>query len=79
MKTESEISHRHKIWTVLLVLIAIAITFAFFPDTLAASWVNSHTSISLKHAAALVSQIGDWPAHVAAGLIGAIVAWFGRR
>jgi membrane-associated phospholipid phosphatase len=78
VKTESEITPL--IWLVVLALTAISLLSAFFFDASVVSWVSSYTSAHLKHSAALMSRVGDWPAHVALAVIGAAVALFvGRR
>jgi membrane-associated phospholipid phosphatase len=77
VKTESEIAVKIGIVAALLVLAGAAL--AFGADPLVTSWVNTHASRSIRHSAVLISRIGDWPAHVAAGIIGAIGALFARR
>jgi membrane-associated phospholipid phosphatase len=78
VKTESEITRRRKICSILIAALA-AVALAFFVDAFFTAWVDAHASVSLKHAAFLVSRFGDWPAHVAAGFIGAAVAFFAHR
>ena len=79
MKTESEIGHRRKIGVLLAAFVFAAVVLAIWGDISFALWVNAHTSVSLKHAAVVISRIGDWPAHVAVGVIGLAVAFFARR
>jgi membrane-associated phospholipid phosphatase len=79
VKSESEIARRRKIGIALTALVLAIIALAFWADAAASAWVSSHTSGSIKHAAVLVSRMGDWPAHVAAGLIGVVTAFLSRR
>lgn len=79
MKTESEIIGLKKTAIVIVALVLASIAFAFWADALVGSWINRHTSGSLRHTAVVVSRIGDWPAHVALGIIGMIAAFFARR
>ncbi len=79
MKTESEIDRRRKTWIVVAALTILAVALAFSADALAAPWINIHSPSSLKRAGEMVSRIGDWPAHVTVGLIGATIAWFSHR
>jgi membrane-associated phospholipid phosphatase len=78
VKTENEIRPRH-IAIVLIALVLVAIALMFWADGFVASWINAHTTSSLKHVSFVVSRIGDWPAHVAAGLIGMAVAFLAQR
>ena len=77
MKTEAEITRMRsrKIWITLVVLAVIALVAAFFFDQLAAAWINAHSSLELKRVMRIVSRVGDWPAHVIAGLIGIAIAF----
>lgn len=79
MKTESEIVRRRKFVALVAAFILVAIAFALWADSFIASWINLHASGSLKHAAVVISRIGDWPAHVAVGIIGMTAAFFARR
>jgi len=77
VKTEAEITRMRsrKIWITLVVLAVIALVAAFFFDQLAAAWINAHSSLELKRVMRIVSRVGDWPAHVIAGLIGIAIAF----
>ena len=79
MKSEIEIRRRRKIWIAALALALLAIVFAFAADASVVSWMHSHSSVTLKHAADLASRIGDWPAHAALGFLGGIVAYTAGR
>jgi membrane-associated phospholipid phosphatase len=78
VKTESEIRPR-KIAIVLIGLVLVAIALMFWADSFVAAWINAHTTSSLNHASAAISRIGDWPAHVAVGLIGMLAAFLAKR
>lgn len=78
MKTESEIRPR-KIAIVLIGLVLAAVALAFWADGSVASWIGAHVSVALKRASVVSSRIGDWPAHVAAGLIGILTAFLAKR
>ncbi len=79
MKTESEIGRRRKIGIALVALLLGIGALAFCADTFVTDWVNTHASSALNRAAVVASRIGDWPAHVAVGVIGVAVAFFARR
>jgi membrane-associated phospholipid phosphatase len=53
----------------------IALVAAFFLDHAAAAWIGAHSSPELKRAMQTVSRVGDWPAHVIAGLLGTAIAF----
>jgi len=77
VKTEAEITRVRstKIWIALVVLAVIALVAAFFLDQSAAAWITAHSSLELKRVMRIVSRVGDWPAHVIAGLIGIAIAF----
>jgi membrane-associated phospholipid phosphatase len=77
VKTEAEITRRRsqKIWIALVVLAVIALVAAFFLDQSAAAWINAHSFPVLRRVMRMVSRVGDWPAHVIAGLIGIAIAF----
>jgi membrane-associated phospholipid phosphatase len=79
VKTESEIACRRNIFIVLLALVLGAIALMFWADGFVASWVSAHTVASLKRASVVASRIGDWPTHVAIGLIGLAAASLAHR
>ncbi len=74
MKTESEIC-RQKFWLLAAVLALLAVLLAFLLDASAASWINARAPALAKRSAVFISRIGDWPAHVALGLLGLGVAY----
>jgi undecaprenyl-diphosphatase len=79
VKTESEIARRRKIGVLFVTFVLAAVALALWADAAFASWINSHTSASLKRTAIVISRIGDWPAHVAVGVIGLAIAFLARR
>ena len=80
MKTETEITSSRfpRIWIALAVVAVIALVAAFFLDHVAAAWIGAHSSPELKRAMQTVSRVGDWPAHVIAGLLGIAIAFVMR-
>ena len=77
MKTETEITSSRfpRIWIALATVAVIALVAAFFLDHAAAAWIGAHSSPELKRAMQTVSRVGDWPAHVIAGLLGIAIAF----
>ena len=78
MKTETENAHRGWRWFLVVALFAAAIGLALFADAGVASWINANTSDGLRRFMRLVSRIGDWQGHFAAGLILVAIAWLRR-
>jgi len=78
VKTETENAHRGWRWILVIALSAAAIGLALLADANLASWINANTSDSLRRFMRLVSRIGDWQGHFAAGLILVAVAWLRR-
>lgn len=54
---------------------AIALGLAFLLDASVHDWIMTHQSPGLRSFMEKVSRYGDWPTHVALGLILAGVAW----
>jgi len=77
MKTETEITSSRfpRIWIALVAVALFALIAAFFLDHAAAAWIGAHSSPELKKVMQTVSRVGDWPAHVIAGLIGIAIAF----
>jgi membrane-associated phospholipid phosphatase len=80
VKTEAEITSSRfpRIWIALATVAVIALVAAFFLDHAAAAWIGAHSSPELKRAMQTVSRVGDWPAHLIAGLLGIAVAFVMR-
>jgi membrane-associated phospholipid phosphatase len=75
VKTETENAHRGWRWFLVVALSAAAIGLALFADAPVASWINASTPDGLRRFMRLVSRIGDWQGHFAAGFILAAIAW----
>jgi len=77
VKTETEITSSRfpRIWIALATVAVIALVAAFFLDHAAAAWIGAHSSPELKRAMQTVSRVGDWPAHLIAGLLGIAIAF----
>jgi membrane-associated phospholipid phosphatase len=77
VKTETEItrSRSRRIWIVLAIVALIALVASFFLDHATADWISAHSSPAIKWVMQTVSTVGDWPAHLIAGLIGIAVAF----
>ncbi|CAN5521383.1 phosphatase PAP2 family protein [soil metagenome] len=59
----------------LLVLLAAAIVAAFYFDAAVRSWVLEHSSRTIRRIMRNISRFGDWPEHVAAGLLLILIAF----
>jgi membrane-associated phospholipid phosphatase len=72
------VNHKYRVWSWLLVLalVVAALGFAFWLDTFGHSWVLEHKNRSAEVFMRNVSRFGDWPEHVALGLILAGLAWW---
>jgi membrane-associated phospholipid phosphatase len=77
VKTETEITSSRfpRIWIALATVAVIALVAAFFLDHAEAGWIGAHSSPELKKVMQTVSKVGDWPAHVIAGLLGIAIAF----
>jgi len=77
VKTETEITSSRfpRIWIALAAVAVIALVAAFFLYHAAAAWIGAHSSPELKRAMQTVSRVGDWPAHLIAGLLGIAIAF----
>jgi membrane-associated phospholipid phosphatase len=72
------VNHKYRVWSWLLVLalVVASLGFAFWLDTFVHSWVLEHKNRSAEVFMRNVSRFGDWPEHVALGLILAGLAWW---
>jgi membrane-associated phospholipid phosphatase len=64
--------------SIFIFLAAILLAGAFVFDTPVHEWLNAHQSTAAKVFMRNVSRFGDWPEHVAIGIILAGVAWLRR-
>jgi membrane-associated phospholipid phosphatase len=80
VKTETEITSSRfpRIWIALATVAVIALVAAFFLDHAADAWIGAHSSPELKRVMQTVSRVGDWPAHVIAGLLGIAIAFVAK-
>jgi len=71
------VNQRHLLrWIVAVLIVIMALLFAFWADQFVCDWVTQHpnrTAITFMH---YVSRVGDWPGHVAVGLVLVGVAWW---
>jgi membrane-associated phospholipid phosphatase len=61
--------------SILALVAAISLGLAFMLDAPVHDWMTTHQSPGLRSFMEQVSRYGDWPAHVAMGLILAGLAW----
>lgn len=66
-------------WLIGFTIAAGAIFVAFYFDEAADSYIRSHQTRELKALMRGVSRWGDWPAHVALGLVLAAMAWLRKN
>ena len=62
-------------WLIGVVFAAIVIVAAFYFDGAAQSFIAQHQTPTARSLMRDVSRFGDWPEHVALGLLGAGIAW----
>jgi undecaprenyl-diphosphatase len=55
--------------------VAVVVWLSFLLDDAARSWIAAHQSPALRSVMEAVSRYGDWPEHVALGLILVTMAW----
>jgi membrane-associated phospholipid phosphatase len=67
-------------WLLIVLLAVIAIAASFYFDATVRHWMVEHSNRTAKQVMRNVSRFGDWPEHVAAGLlVVAIAAWRGHK
>ena len=67
-------------WYLFVVLGAAIIVAAFQLDDAVRIWLMQHRHPAIQRAMQIVSRAGDWPGHVALGLVLLAIAWWrGRR
>jgi membrane-associated phospholipid phosphatase len=62
-------------WIIGIAIAAIAIALGFYFDDAVRDFMAQHQNRSLQDFMRYVSLYGDWPSHVAIGLIGLGIAW----
>jgi len=78
VKTETENAHRGRRWLIVIALSAATIGLALLADANVAFWIHTNTSGGFRRFMRVVSRIGDWQGHFAAGLILVAIAWLRR-
>jgi membrane-associated phospholipid phosphatase len=66
---------RKWVWLVLPVAAAVLLLVAFAADDAIQSWMTTHQLRAAKIIMRNVSRFGDWPTHIAIGLVGAGAAY----
>ena len=67
-------------WLLVFLGAALLIVASFYLDPDSREWMTRHQDSGVKHFMEWVSRIGDWPGHIALGLVlGAIAYWRGNR
>jgi undecaprenyl-diphosphatase len=64
-------------WLLGIAIAAIAIEAAFYLDDTAWNFITHHQSLAVRNFMRNVSRFGDWPSHVALGLVLLAFAWVG--
>jgi undecaprenyl-diphosphatase len=62
-------------WLVLVAAAAVLIWAGFYLDEMVRSWMTGHQNAGTRNFMRGVSRYGDWPEHVALGLILLTLAW----
>jgi membrane-associated phospholipid phosphatase len=62
-------------WLIGIVIAAMAIAAAFYFDDTVWNFIRQHQSAGMRDLMRNVSRFGDWPSHVALGLILLGIAW----
>ena len=75
MKDKREFRSRVTRWAVIFVGAAVLIGLSFYFDPAVRSWFRQHQDPVVRTIMEGVSRFGDWPEHVALGLILVAVAW----
>jgi len=63
-------------WVIGIAITAIAIATAFYFDDAARNFIAQHQDPAMRNFMRNVSRFGDWPEHLALGLLLAAVAWW---
>jgi len=65
-------------WCLFSLAAALALLASFYLDGNAAVWIAQHQSAGLRNFMRGVSHFGDWPGHVALGLVLLVLAYWRR-
>src|SRR5207244_11111781 len=63
-------------WVIGIAITAIAIATAFYFDDAVRNFIAQHQGPAMRNFMRNVSRFGDWPEHLALGLVLAAVAWW---
>jgi membrane-associated phospholipid phosphatase len=66
-------------WYLTFFAAGLAILASFYFDASAQRWIAEHQNIGAKTFMHGVSRYGDWPEHIALGLVFLALAWWRRR
>lgn len=67
-------------WVVSLFAAGLVLLVSFYLDARVQTWMTNHQTTETKGLMRHVSRIGDWPAHIVAGLGAAMIAyWRGSK
>ena len=66
-------------WSIAIVIAVVATICAFHFDDAMHNYITAHQNRGLQNFMRNVSRFGDWPEHLAFGLVGAGVAWLGKN
>ncbi|MFL6589903.1 MAG: phosphatase PAP2 family protein [Chthoniobacterales bacterium] len=75
MKDKREFRRRVSRWVVIFVGAAVLIGASFCLDPAVRNWVTRHQDPAMRRVMEAVSRYGDWPEHVALGVILLAAAW----
>jgi len=63
-------------WCLAFFAAALLLVASFYLDATVHAWMTSHQDSALRNFMDAVSRVGDWPGHVALGLILLALAWW---
>lgn len=63
-------------WLIGIIIVVICIVGAFYFDTAVADFMANHQTPGIRNFMRNVSRFGDWPEHLALGLLLAAIAWW---
>jgi membrane-associated phospholipid phosphatase len=56
-------------WSLAVVIAALLVVASFYLDAAAQAWMTAHRDLGMRSFMQAVSRYGDWPEHVALGLV----------
>jgi membrane-associated phospholipid phosphatase len=63
-------------WLVACAIVVLALTASFWLDSAVRSWMLEHPNRQLRNLMAAISRYGNWPQHVALGIVLLLLAWW---